>query len=167
MFITHPIEPVWDENSTVLILGTMPSPKSREAGFYYMHPQNRFWPVIAAVTGGTLSYANGEGERAVEERRALILHAHFALWDVLAGCDITGADDASIRNAVPNDFSGILTGSHITRIYCTGRTAWKYYTKLCERTTHIPAVCLPSTSPANQGRWPLAKLIEAYGVLVE
>jgi double-stranded uracil-DNA glycosylase len=165
-YVTHPLAPVWNESSTALILGTMPSPASREAGFFYMHPRNRFWPVIAAVTGTVLSYTNADGEPAVAERRALLLRSHLALWDVLAGCEITGAEDASIRNPRPNDFSGILAGSHITRIYCTGQTAYKYYTKLCGQAAHIPAVCLPSTSPANQGRWPLAKLIEAYGVIL-
>jgi G:T/U mismatch-specific DNA glycosylase len=165
MFVTHPLEPVWDKNCTVLILGTMPSPKSRAAGFYYMHPQNRFWPVIAAVTGETLTYPNSGGERAAAERRALVLRHHFALWDVLAGCDITGADDASITSPLANDFSFLLAGSHIANVYCTGQTAYKYYTALCQTATHIPAVCLPSTSPANRGRWPLEKLIEAYGVL--
>jgi hypoxanthine-DNA glycosylase len=167
MFITHPLAPVWDKNSEVLILGTMPSPKSREAGFYYMHPQNRFWPVLAAVTGEKLVYANDGGKPAVEERRELILRHHLALWDVLAGCDIAGADDASIRNPRPNDFSAVLAGSRIKRVYCTGQTAYKYYTKLCVSVTGIPAVCLPSTSPANQGRWPLDKLLPAYGVITE
>jgi double-stranded uracil-DNA glycosylase len=166
-YITHPLAPVWDKGSTVLILGTIPSPKSREAGFYYMHPQNRFWPVLAAVTGEKLLYKNDGGVPAVEERRALILRHHFALWDVLAGCDIAGADDASIHNPRPNDFSAILAGSSVSRIYCTGQTAYKYYTKLCAAITHIPAVCLPSTSSANQGRWPIDKLITAYGVITK
>jgi double-stranded uracil-DNA glycosylase len=166
-YIIHPLAPVWDKDSTVLILGTMPSPKSREAGFYYMHPQNRFWPVLAAVTGESLLYANSGKKEAVEERRSLILRHHLALWDVLAGCDIAGAGDASIRNPRPNDFSAILAGASISRIYCTGQTAYKYYTKLCSSLTHLPAVCLPSTSPANRGRWPVDKLINAYGVITK
>ncbi|MBP3710440.1 MAG: DNA-deoxyinosine glycosylase [Treponema sp.] len=163
--IVHPLEPVWNEQSVALVLGTMPSPRSRSAGFYYMHEQNRFWRVLAAIFGETLCYANSDGEAAIAERHALVLRHRVALWDVLASCTISGASDASIKNPVPNDFSKLLTESHITRIYCTGQTAYKLYTKLCESKTHIQAVCLPSTSPANQGRWPIEKLIDAYSCI--
>jgi double-stranded uracil-DNA glycosylase len=178
MYVTHLINPVWNNSSTILILGTMPSPQSRAAGFYYMHPQNRFWPVIAAISGKTLHYTNSgtqntfDGETntaihpditaAVIERRVLVLQQGIALWDVLAGCDIDGAEDASIRNPVPNNFTEIISSAHIRRIYTTGQTAYRYYIKLCEEKTGIPAVCLPSTSPANRGRWPLDKLITVY-----
>jgi TDG/mug DNA glycosylase family protein len=167
--IIHPLAPVWDSGSTAIILGTMPSPASRAAGFYYMHPQNRFWPVLSAVFNEPLVFANNDRDSAAaaEERRSLILRHHLALWDVLAGCDITGADDASIRNPVPNDFSEILAGSDISRVYCTGKTSYRYYMRLCLPETGIDAVCLPSTSAANRGRWPLAELIRAYGVIAE
>lgn len=163
--IEHPLEPVWNTMSTSLILGTMPSPRSRSAGFYYMHEQNRFWRVLAAVFGETLHYANSHGAQAIAERRALVLCHRIALWDVLASCTINGASDASIKNPVPNDFQKLLAESHITRVYCTGQTAHKLYTTLCENKTHIKAICLPSTSPANQGRWPLEKLISAYSCI--
>ncbi|MBM7022073.1 DNA-deoxyinosine glycosylase [Treponema sp. Marseille-Q4523] len=165
--IDHPFAPVYDSESRVLVLGTMPSPRSRTAGFYYMHEQNRFWPVIASLTGERLDYANDAGSKAVDERRALVLRHGIALWDVLASCDIRGAADTSIKNPVPNDFSKLLVSSHIDRIYCTGQTAYKLYTKLCEEATHIGAVCLPSTSSANCGRWPLDALIEAYRCVFE
>ena len=165
--IDHPFAPVYDSKSRVLVLGTMPSPRSRTAGFYYMHGQNRFWPVIAAITGERLGYANDEGIKAVDERRTLVLRHGIALWDVLASCDIRGATDTSIQNPIANDFSTLLASSHIERIYCTGQTAYKLYTKLCEEATHIGAVCLPSTSSANCGRWPLDALIEAYRCVFE
>ena len=100
-YVSHPFEPVFDKESRVLILGSIPSPKSRENGFYYGHPRNRFWPVLARVLG--------EPEpRTVEEKRAMALRRHVALWDVLAGCEIHGADDASIRRPAANDMSRIL-----------------------------------------------------------
>ncbi|MGI5117049.1 DNA-deoxyinosine glycosylase [Treponema sp. SP13] len=165
--IDHPFAPVYDSKSRVLVLGTMPSPRSRTAGFYYMHGQNRFWPVIAAITGERLGYANDEGIKAVDERRTLVLRHGIALWDVLASCDIRGAADTSIQNPIANDFSTLLASSHIERIYCTGQTAYKLYTKLCEEATHIRAVCLPSTSSANRGRWPLDALTAAYRCILE
>ena len=165
--VRHPFAPVYDSESRVLVLGTMPSPRSRTAGFYYMHGQNRFWPVIAAITGERLGYANDEGIKAVDERRTLVLRHGIALWDVLASCDIRRAADTSIQNPIANDFSTLLASSHIDRIYCTGLTAYKLYTKLCEEATHIGAVCLPSTSSANRGRWPLDALIEAYRCMFE
>lgn len=153
--IVHPLAPVFDEESHTLILGTMPSPKSREAGFYYMHPQNRFWKVISTVYDEPLP-------DTIEERRSLIIRHHLALWDVLKCCDITGADDATIRNPMANDFSSLLATAHITHVFCTGSTAFKLYTKLCEPQTKIKAILLPSTSPANQGRWPFEKLVAEY-----
>ena len=180
--IIHPLQPIWNSTSRILILGTMPSPKSREYGFYYMHPQNRFWPVLAALFGEQLHYQNNgipvsqnkpaeNGSAcltaAVTERKALLLAHRLALWDVLASCDIHGADDASITRPVPNDFLPLLCGSSIIKVFTTGKTAYTLYTKLCEPVTHIQAVCLPSTSPANRGRWPLEKLIETYRVLTK
>lgn len=173
--VIHPLSPVWNSSSRILVLGTMPSPVSRSAGFYYMHPQNAFWPVIASVFGRRLLYANNGSAyenssdsfipdiaAAVEERRMIALADGLALWDVLRSCDISGAEDASIKNPVPNDLSEILSETHITQIFCTGQTAFKLYTKLCVTTTGIPAVCLPSTSPANRGRWPFEKLVQEY-----
>ncbi|MBQ9237901.1 MAG: uracil-DNA glycosylase family protein [Treponema sp.] len=180
MTVTHPLAPVYDAHATVLILGTMPSPASRSAGFYYMHPQNRFWRVLAALTGTPLVYTNDghltrsarrasatdsaprNSAASIAERRALVLRHGIALWDVLASCDITGAADASIKHPIANDIAGLVMRAPITKIACTGKTAYRYYTALCERQTGIPALCLPSTSPANQGRWPFDRLVDAY-----
>ena len=140
--IIHSIEPVFDAESRVLILGTMPSPKSREVQFYYGHPQNRFWRVLAAVLGE-------EVPQSVPEKKAMLLRHRIALWDVLAECEITGASDSSIRNPVANDLSVILDHAPVQAVFTTGATAWKLYTRLQKPHTGIEAVRLPSTSPAN------------------
>lgn len=157
--VVHTIEPVFDERSRVLVLGTMPSPKSREIGFYYGHPQNRFWRVLAALFDEPVPTTN-------EERTALLLAHRIALWDVLASCTIKGASDASIADAVPNDLSRITEAAPIQRVFCTGATAARLYRKHCEAATGIPATQLPSTSPANAA-WSLDRLIEAYRPLAE
>ncbi|MDO4493443.1 MAG: DNA-deoxyinosine glycosylase [Clostridia bacterium] len=157
--IVHTIDPVFDANSRVLILGTMPSPKSREAGFYYMHPQNRFWPALAGVFGEPVPMGR-------EERRAFALRHGIALWDVLQSCDIEGASDASIANAVPNDIAGLLEKTHIARVFTTGATAFKYYKKFAEPQTGVSAVPLPSPSAAN-ARMRLDALIAAYRAVAE
>ena len=168
--IIHQIPPVWDPESEVLILGTMPSPKSREAGFFYMHPQNRFWKVLPAVFGESLHNPNNSPDReaAISERRDFLLRYHIALWDVLASCQISGAADSSIKNAIPNDFEELLGHSKIKRLFCTGKTAFSLWKKTCaekyEERYHLTVECLPSTSPANAA-WSLEKLIEAYKVI--
>ncbi len=168
--IIHQIPPVWDSESRVLILGTMPSPKSREAGFFYMHPQNRFWKVLPAVFGEALRCSNNSPDReaVILERRDFLLRHHIALWDVLASCQISGAADSSIKNAKPNDFEQILGHSKISRVFCTGKTAWSLWEKTCaekyEEPYQLTVECLPSTSPANAA-CSLEKLIEAYKVI--
>ena len=168
--IIHQIPPVWDSESRVLILGTMPSPKSREAGFFYMHPQNRFWKVLPAVFGEALCCPNNSPDReaAILERRDFLLRHHIALWDVLASCQISGAADSSIKNARPNNFEEILGHSKIKRLFCTGKTAWSLWEKTCaekyEEPYQLTVECLPSTSPANAA-CSLEKLIEAYKVI--
>lgn len=155
MRIEHTIAPVFDKNAHILILGSMPSPKSRELGFYYGHPQNRFWRVLGAVLGTSIPITK-------DEKTAYLLAHRIALWDVLAACDINGASDASIRNAVPNDFTPIFTTASIRAVFTTGTKATGLYRKLCEPRGDMPTHSLPSTSPANQGRYPLEKLIAAY-----
>ena len=152
--IQHPLAPILDAESHTLLLGTMPSPRSREAGFYYAHPQNRFWPVLAAVYGE----APPKDEAA---RRALILGHQLALWDVLARCEIRGASDASIRGAVANDISSLMQHSAISRVFCTGQAAGRYYRLLVEKKTGIACRVLPSTSPANC-RIPFDELVKCY-----
>jgi hypoxanthine-DNA glycosylase len=139
--IIHELPPVYDSNSRVLILGTMPSPKSREAGFYYMHPQNRFWRMLC----GALSEKVPED---IDGRRELCLRRGIALWDVLESCDISGAADSSIRNAVPNRLDKIFSAADIRAVFTTGKKAHELYSRHFK--TFMPDICLPSTSPANR-----------------
>lgn len=156
--IIHSIEPVFDTESRVLILGTMPSPKSREVQFYYGHPQNRFWRVLAAVLGE-------ETPQSAPEKKAMLLRHRIALWDVLAECEIIGASDFSIRNPVANDLSVILGHAPVQAVFTTGATAWKLYTRLQKPHTGIEAVRLPSTSPANCAV-KMEALTEAYKAIL-
>lgn len=160
MVINHPIPPVFDADSKVLILGTMPSPKSRENGFFYTHPQNRFWPVLATVLGEPLPLDNAQ-------RKALLLRRGIAMWDVLQSCEINGASDGSIRQPVANDLSVILNRSRVHTVFTTGGKATALYRKHCLPSTRIESVALPSTSPANQGRFDMAALIKEYAVIAE
>lgn len=151
----HPFGPLWGPQSRVLILGSWPSPKSREQGFYYGHPQNRFWPLMARLTGR-------ERPVTVEEKRALILNSGLALWDALESCTIQGAQDATIRDAVPTDIPGLLACSDIRAVACNGAAAHKYYEKFARPRTGLEAVRLPSTSPANAA-WSMDRLTAAWG----
>lgn len=152
--VIHGIAPIVSPESEILILGTMPSPKSREAAFYYAHPQNRFWPALALVYGVDLPNTR-------EKKAALILTHRLALWDVLYSCDIVGASDASIKNPVPNDIPALIASSHITRVLCTGTTSARLYTKLVYPKTNIPCEILPSPSAAN-ARMRLEDLAREY-----
>ena len=155
--IQHPFGPLFSEQSRVLILGSFPSVKSREQNFFYGHPQNRFWKVIAAVTGQPVP-------KTIDEKRQLILTQRLALWDSIASCEITGSSDASIRNVQVNDLSIILDQCDIRQIFCNGKKSHELYHKYIEKETGRPAACLPSTSPAN-AQWSLEKLIEAWSVI--
>lgn len=158
--VYHSIPPVYDENSRVLLLGTMPSPKSRAAGFFYGHPQNRMWKVLSRVFGE-------ETPMGTAARRAFLLNHHIAMWDVLSACTITGADDSSIRNAVPNDIRPILEAAPIAGIFTTGKKALSLYKQHILPVTGREAVSLPSTSPANCRYETLETLTAAYGILRE
>ena len=155
--IIHPIPPVFDRDSQILVLGSFPSVKSREANFFYGHPQNRFWKVTAAVFGEALPVS-------MEEKKTFLLRNRIALWDVIHSCDITGSSDASIRNVVPNDLSVILDAADIRIIFVNGKTADRYYRQYTEPRTGRPAVCLPSTSPANAA-WSVERLADAWQVI--
>ena len=156
MRVEHGFGPVWDAGSRVLVLGSVPSPKSREMRFYYGHPRNRFWPVMAAVfhDDGCLRECR-DPDQIVGLRRDFALRHHMALWDVIESCDIDGASDASIRNAVPNDLSPIIMRSKIAHVFTTGAKAAQLYRKLCVPLLRahgldgMPMTQLPSTSPAN------------------
>lgn len=150
----HPIPPLYDRNSRVLILGSFPSVKSREAAFFYAHPQNRFWRVLAAVVGE-------EAPESVEEKRALALRHGIALWDVIGRCEIAGSSDASIAQVVPNDLTPILRTADIRAIFCNGGASFAYYERLLRDRLGREAVRLPSTSPAN-ARCTFDMLTESY-----
>ena len=168
MHVEHGFGPVWNAKSRVLVLGSMPSPKSREMNFYYGHPRNRFWPVMAAVFhDDSCLCGNTDPIQTVRTRKGFALCHHMALWDVIASCDIEGASDASIRNAVPNDFSDMLRQSQISHIFTTGAKAAQLYQRLCipllqtHGPDNVPMTRLPSTSPTNAGA-KLPELVEAY-----
>lgn len=140
--IVHPIPPLYDENCKILILGSFPSVKSREAMFFYGHPQNRFWKLMAALFDEAYP-------QTIEEKKALVLKNHIAMWDTIRSCTITGSSDSSIKDVVPNDLSVILDNSRVERIFCNGATSYRLYMKYIYPTTGVKAVKLPSTSPAN------------------
>ncbi|MBQ1475128.1 MAG: DNA-deoxyinosine glycosylase [Ruminococcus sp.] len=140
--IVHPIPPLYDENCKILILGSFPSVKSREAMFFYGHPQNRFWKLMAALFEEAYP-------QTIEEKKALVLKHHIAMWDTIRSCTITGSSDSSIKDVVPNDLSVILDNSRVERIFCNGATSYRLYMKYIYPTTGVKAVKLPSTSPAN------------------
>ena len=157
--ITHAFSPVFDSESRILVLGTMPSPKSRELGFYYSHPRNRFWPVLAKIFGEEIT-------GTPEEKKNFCFRHKIALWDVLKECEIEGASDSSIKNAVPNDISIILNSADIKAIFTTGTTAAKLYKKFIEPETKIPVIALPSTSPAN-AKVKFEELAEKYKIILD
>lgn len=152
--IKHTFEPVCDEHSEILILGSLPSVKSREQGFYYGHPRNRFWKVLAALFGCAEPVS-------VEEKKNMLLAHRVAIWDVIDSCDICGSSDSSIRNVIPADISRVLAAAPIKHIYANGRTAGQLYRKWVQPITGREIMDLPSTSPANAAM-SLERLIEAW-----
>ena len=154
MLVTHSFAPVFDENSQVLILGTFPSVKSRENGFYYGNPRNRFWQVMAAVFGDDIPENN-------MEKTAFLLKRHIAIWDVVHSCEIEGSKDPSIKNVMPNDLSTILDACRISEIYANGKIAEKLYNRHILPFTGRSIMTLPSTSPANAA-YSIERLISAW-----
>ena len=157
--IEHPIRPVYDKNSKILILGSFPSVKSREANFFYGHPQNRFWKVLAEIFDEQIP-------NTIEEKRTFLLAHGVAVWDVIKSCDIVGSADSSIKNVVPNDLREILNCADIQQIFVNGKTAEQYYKKYIEKEIERKAICLPSTSPANAA-WSMEKLIAAWSAAIQ
>ena len=155
--VTHPIPPLFDASSRILILGSFPSVKSREGLFFYHHPQNRFWKVLAGVLEEPVP-------GSIEEKKIFLLKHRIALWDVIAYCTIKGSSDSTIKNVVPNDLSGILSAADISRIFCNGGASFQYYKKYQEPRTGRAAVRLPSTSPANAA-WSLDRLIREWAAI--
>ena len=152
--ILHPFPPCFDKNSHILILGSFPSVKSREQKFFYGHPQNRFWKVVALVF-------EDDVPNTISEKKKFLKKHHIALWDVIGSCDIEGSSDSSIENVTANDLSQILSNADICGIFVNGKTAEKYYKKYIEEKTGIKAVCLPSTSPAN-ATWSVDRLADVW-----
>ena len=157
--LVHPIAPVFDKDSKVLILGSFPSVKSREEGFFYGHPQNRFWKVTSKVFGDELPVT-------IDEKKAFLIRNHIAVWDVIGSCEIDGSSDSSIRNVTVNDLSVILGTADIRAIFLNGKKAEQYYLKYLFPILKRDAVCLPSTSPANAA-WSLDKLTDAWKVIID
>ena len=152
--LIHPIQPVFDKDSRVLILGSFPSVKSREEGFFYGHPQNRFWKVTAKVFGE-------QTPLTVSDKKAFLLRNHIALWDVIGSCEIEGSSDSSIRNVSVNDISVILNTADIKAVFLNGQKAYQLYMKYLFPVICREGICLPSTSPANAA-WNLEKLTEEW-----
>ncbi len=157
--VVHGIAPTYNERSRVLVLGSVPSPKSREVGFNYGHPQNRFWRVLAQLAGEPVP-------QSVDLRRDFCLRHGIALWDVVAECDIVGASDTSIKNPIPNRLTDITEVAPIEAVFCTGAKAHALYRRLCEADVGIEAVRLPSTSPANAA-CTMDQLLVAYAQIFE
>ena len=154
---THNFPPLFDKNSEILILGSFPSVKSREAKFFYGHPQNRFWKVLAAIFEKSVP-------QSIEEKKEFLLESRIALWDVIKSCNIEGSSDSSIKNAVPNDISHILSNSSVKKIFVNGRTAEKYYNMFIKDKLKISATVLPSTSPANAA-YSFEKLVDTWKII--
>lgn len=152
--VVHPFPPVVGPESRTLILGSFPSVRSREEGFFYGHPRNRFWPMLAAIY-------HEETPLTIPERRSLILRHGLALWDVIASCRIEGSSDASVRDAVPVDIARVTAVAPIERVICNGALAARLYAQHLQPILHKPALALPSTSPANAA-WSLALLTERW-----
>lgn len=157
--IEHPFSPVYNRDSRILILGTLPSVKSREAAFYYGHPRNRFWKLIAALF-------SSETPKTIPEKTALLLNNRIALWDVVQSCDIHGSSDSSIRNVLPTDLNQILKNADVRQIIANGAKAAALYRKYQQNTLGIEITALPSTSPANAA-WSFERLLEAWSVIKE
>lgn len=157
-YAKHEFGPVYDAQSQILILGSFPSVKSREAGFYYMHPQNRFWPLLAALYKEAVP-------NDIPLKKALLLRHRIALWDVLESCEITGSSDSSIQKPIPNDLWSFVQKTRIQKIYTNGKKADKLYQKFTKERPLLPSYCLPSTSPAN-AQYSFQKLLENWKVIL-
>lgn len=157
--VRHEFEPVYDKNSRILILGSFPSVKSREQQFYYGHPQNRFWKVLAGLTGYPVP-------QTIDEKKKMLLENGIAIWDVIAECEIIGSSDSSIRNVIPADLEKVLQCAEISRIYANGGTAKKLFEKFQKKQCGREIIGLPSTSPANAA-FSLNRLLEAWKVILD
>ena len=150
-------DPIWDNHSRVLILGTYPSPKSREQGFYYGHPQNRFWKLLASIL-------DCPTPTDIPQKKQMLLSHGIALWDVCDSCGIDGASDATIRDVIPNDIADLLHQTGITQVFCNGAKAYELYQKHIGMQVGVTVYKMPSTSPANAAS-SMEKLQDAWRIL--
>lgn len=173
--IEHGFEPVFDERSSVLVLGSFPSVLSRANAFYYGNPQNRFWRVLAACLGSPVPPNEGDAlagnepatlDASIAAKRVMLLNGGVALWDVIESCDIKGSSDASIKNVVPAHAERITGAAPIEAVVCNGGTAGRLYKRYLQERTGLPAIVLPSTSPANAA-WRLERLVERWREAVD
>ncbi|MDR0649267.1 MAG: DNA-deoxyinosine glycosylase [Synergistaceae bacterium] len=155
--LVHPFECVFDRNSKILILGTFPSPKSRAVGFYYGNKQNIFWQTLSLVLKKQPPTADKES------KKGFLLENRIALWDVLYACEISGANDKTIKNPEPNDFSTLFKKASIKAVFTTGKQATTYFKKLCAEKSGFVPIYLPSTSPANRARQKSESFLAEWG----
>ncbi len=159
MRVSHEFGPYINKNSKILILGSIPSVKSRELGFYYMHPQNRFWKVLSDLFGEDIS-------NTISDKKKFLKKHKIALWDVLASCEINGSSDSTIKNPKVNDINGLIKNTDVKTIFVTGKKSLDLYNKFCLKSTMIPAIYLPSTSGANCA-FSYEKLIREYEIIIK
>ena len=157
--VTHPFDPLYDANSKILILGSFPSVQSRKNCFYYSHPQNRFWRLLAKLYQAPLP-------ASIEEKKAFCLSKNIALFDAVFSCDIISSSDSSMKNVVPSDLSRVISSSRISRVFCNGKTSAFYYNKFQKPVLKIPCTVLPSTSPANAA-WTFPRLLEEWKKILQ
>ena len=160
MEVMHTFEPIYDGNSKVLILGTMPSVRSRAENFYYMHPQNLFWRVLSNILAIQLP-------GTIADKKKMLLDNYMAIWDVLQSCEIEGSSDSTIRNPVANDFSGIIGKTQIKAIFTNGTKATDLYKRYCKKSTGIHSIYLPSTSPANRKNYDFNKVCHEWKQILD
>lgn len=153
--VNHDLEPYYNKDSKVLILGSMPSVKSKELGFYYMHPQNRFWKTLARVYDEDMPVT-------INDKKDFLKRHKIALWDTIKSCEIKGSSDSSITNVIPNDINYILNKTNINKVFTTGKKSYNLYYKYCFSNTKIDAEYLPSTSPANYPKGIEERLYQEY-----
>ncbi len=155
--VQHSIAPFYDKDSTILILGSFPSVKSRETNFFYGHPKNRFWQVLAFIF-------QEDVPQTIDAKKAFLKKHHIALWDVIASCQIIGSQDRTIKNVKVNDLQLILNTSMIKKIYTNGQLANELYEQYLAPSINCPKISLPSTSPAN-ARYSLRQLIDKWQII--
>ena len=160
MKVVHPLKPIYNSESKVLILGSFPSIKSRENSFYYAHPKNRFWSTLEKIFNEDIGSSN-------QDREKFLLAHKIALFDVVYSCNITASSDSSIKDVIPNDIKKIVDESKIEAIFTTGTKAYSLYNKYLLKDVGIEAIKLPSPSPANSKKRKQDVLVNSYSKIKE